>query len=146
MASIWEWIPGAKIVYHITKTVKGTHPEDYAGCAPTASACEASATVAIQQCKDCVESKMMQFMKDWVGFPLPADAIGAIASGVIGKTGAALARAQGGKWLGTTAAAWSGIGTAIAIAEAADIVIVILKLFKIRQGAQAAKGMWCRCG
>lgn len=124
-----DFIPGLDIIAHLTKTPKGSSPNDYAGFATTATECNTNAAAGILRCNQAIAAQALQWVIDWVGFPLTADAvkvvIGIIAGALTGNP--------------IVAGVIAGLGIL-------DAAVVVKKAFDISNAAATAKTTYCVCG
>ncbi len=58
---------------------------------------------------------------------------------------AALLKRVGGRFLGLSAGAWSGVGTALAADALIDFAIQIKKLMDMWDASKEAKDQYCKC-
>ena len=125
-----DFVPGLDIIAHLTKTPKGSSPSDYAGFATTATECNTNAAAGILRCNQAIAAQALQWVIDWVGFPLTADAVKV----VIGIIASALNPAL------------LVVGGVIAGLGILDAAVVVKKAFDISAAAAAAKTTYCVCG
>jgi hypothetical protein len=145
MSDWWEWVPFAKTIVHWGSNPYGRAPGDYAFCQPTPSACAAASPVAVLNCQKCLDQNLLNNISDWAGIPLGSDFLEEVAGQSARAIGAALAKRAGGSFLGLSAAAWTGVGTVLAIDAGLDAAAIILRIVEMLQAASTAKKIYCVC-
>lgn len=131
--SFWEYIPGADILYHLTKRPKGISPHDYAGFACTADECRAIPPAAILKCKKAIAVQAAKWVAEWIGISTAADAIKVIAGAIITA------------YFGATGVG-AGVGVALVAIGMVDVSIVQSKANDILKASVTAMGIYCVCG
>ena len=141
----WEWIPIVSTIGHALADPPGRDASDYSACKPSAKDCETKgAAVAILECESCISDLLMKYISDWVGVPIGADLIKALAAGASGLIAQHLTK-TGAKFVIGGATTWAGVGWVLIGDAAVDAGIVIKKLMDMYDASAAAKKQYCKC-
>jgi hypothetical protein len=154
--SWWEYIPGVNAVGHALTTYPGEAIEDYKSCQCTPPECEAGSAdpalmlAAQKRCADCMFDLFEKYLVSLIpgmAFDVGIGAVGysltkdAVEKAVIN----ALKKYALTKGVEISAEALSGIGTILAVGDAADFVVLGYKLIRIIQAYFNAKEKYCVC-
>jgi len=138
------------IKHHMEPDPMGSSFSDYIECAlPISRICHDDVSVEVARvaeltCKQCIDSKMWDYLLSYLTSVGMGDAVKAVGSAVIGKLVQSLVQNQT-KNAATAAIAGGGVGIALLVDTLIDSRLTVERIYKIYNAAIEAKTQYCIC-